>query len=513
MHALIDRPTSVPTSAEPAWPGLDAVVTGVVDARRRAAQAQAAEARFLADAVGLVAERAALLRQEAQQRGGSVRSSDADLPLREVALELAMALRVSDRGVQRRMSEAYLLTSLFPTTWGVWEQGEIDAGHAWAISRTGTMLTTEEDRARYETLALEVARTESPVRMAAAAKAIAATIDPAAFTQAAQRAYDERSVRLFPLDDGMARLIADLPAPLAHAIHDTLTAQGRAILDQPDEDSDGDTDATEADAFADVDTDVNTRVARGANGGPCGETLITGPARPTDVACTATATATATIAVKDTRTLAQVRADILADLLLTATPSTRATGAGIEAVTTQIQVTIPALTLAGDPNSGPPLLTGYGPIDAGLARRLAGLAPGWDRVFTDPTTGIPVAVDRYRPTAEIRRYLAARDERCRTPGCTRPAHRCDRDHTTAAAEGGPTAPDNLAHLCRRHHTVKHHTAWRVRHLGGGTLEWTSPAGRHYQDHPPGRVRFVPAPATPTPAAPAPAASAADPPPF
>jgi len=337
--------------------------------------------------------------------------------------------------------------------------------------------------------------------MSAAAKAIAATIDPAAFTEAAQRAYDERSVRLFPLDDGMARLIADLPAPLAHAIHDTLTARGRAILDQSDEGSDGNADATDADAFGGVDTDVNTRVARGTSGGPCGETLITGPARPTDATCTTTTTPT-TAAVKDTRTLAQVRADILTDLLLTATASTRATGAGVEAVTAQIQVTIPALTLAGDPNSGPALLTGYGPTDPGLARRLAGLAPGWDRVFIDPTTGIPVAVDRYRPSAELRRFLAARDERCRTPGCTRPAHRCDRDHTTAAADGGHTAPDNLAHLCRRHHTVKHHTAWRVRHLGHGTLQWTSPTGRHYEDHPPSLVRFVPEPTTP-----------ADPPPF
>jgi len=483
MHALIDPPSSVSSPAELGWPGLDAVVTGVVDARRRAAAAQAAEARLLADAVGLVAERTALLRQEALQRGGSVRSSDADLPLREVALELAMALRVSDRGVQRRMSEAYLLMTLFPRTLEAWAGGGIDAAHAWAISRTGTLLTSEADRSRYETLALEAARSESPARMSAAAKAIAATIDPTAFTEAAQRAYDERSVRLFPLEDGMARLIADLPAPLAHAIHDTLTAQGRAILDQPDEGTDGDADATDADAFAGDDT------------------LTTGPARPTDATCTTTTTPT-TAAVKDTRTLAQVRADILTDLLLTATASTRATGAGVEAVTAQIQVTIPALTLAGDPDGRPAILAGYGPIDPTIARRLAALAPGWDRVFTDPTTGIPVAVDRYRPSAELRRYLAARDERCRTPGCTRPAHRCDRDHTTPASHGGHTAPDNLAHLCRRHHTVKHHTAWRVRHLGGGTLQWTSPTGRHYEDHPPSRVRFVPEPATP-----------AEPPPF
>ncbi|GAA4069598.1 hypothetical protein GCM10023065_23570 [Microbacterium laevaniformans] len=44
---------------------------------------------------------------------------------------------------------------------------------------------------------------------------------------------------------------------------------------------------------------------------------------------------------KDHRTLAQVRADILSDLLLTATPTTAATGAGLETVTAQIRLRSP----------------------------------------------------------------------------------------------------------------------------------------------------------------------------
>lgn len=39
--------------------------------------------------------------------------------------------------------------------------------------------------------------------------------------------------------------------------------------------------------------------------------------------------------------------------------------------------------------------------------------------------------------------------------------------------------------------MKHHTAWTVRQLGGGVLEWTSPTGRRYLDKPPAIVRFVP----------------------
>ena len=474
-------------AGESLWPALDAVVSDVEAARRRVAAAQADEAQLLAAAVGLVAERTALVRQEAQQQGRSVgRSSDADLPLREVCLELGMAMRVSDRGVQRRMSEAFQLTSLFSRTHEAWGSGQIDAGHAWAITRAGGMLRTAEDRARFEELALDAARAESPARMGQAAKAIAATIDPVAFEEAARRADDDRSVRLYDLDDGMARLIADLPAPLAHAIHDALTTRGTAILNADaacgsHADSDAITDMSGAngtapdegykdrDNGADADADAD---ADGSIG--CRRTVITGPAEE-----------------KEHRTLAQVRADVFTDLLLTGHPSTAATGAGLESIAARIQVTVPALTLAGDPAGGPALLAGYGPIDPSLARRLAALAPGWDRVFTDPHTGDVLAVDRYRPSAHLIRYLTARDERCRTPGCTRPAHRCDRDHTTAAAHGGPTTHENLAHLCRRHHTVKHHTTWRVRHLGSGTLEWTGPTGRHYTDRPPATVRFVP----------------------
>ena len=65
------------------------------------------------------------------------------------------------------------------------------------------------------------------------------------------------------------------------------------------------------------------------------------------------------------------------------------------------------------------------------------------------------------------------------------------DHTVDAARGGPTEHTNLAHLCRRHHTLKHETAWRVKQLPGGILEWTGPTGRTYHDRPPGVVTFVP----------------------
>jgi len=78
------------------------------------------------------------------------------------------------------------------------------------------------------------------------------------------------------------------------------------------------------------------------------------------------------------------------------------------------------------------------------------------------------------------------------PWCTRPARGCDVDHIVefdhaAEAEGrpqpGPTQSDNLAALCRFHHRLKTHTAWRYRVTGRGCFEWTSPHGHRYRrDH-------------------------------
>ena len=44
------------------------------------------------------------------------------------------------------------------------------------------------------------------------------------------------------------------------------------------------------------------------------------------------------------------------------------------------------------------------------------------------------------------------------------------------SEGGPTASDNLAPLCRRHHRLKTHGGWRYTQVERGTYLWTSPLG-------------------------------------
>lgn len=85
--------------------------------------------------------------------------------------------------------------------------------------------------------------------------------------------------------------------------------------------------------------------------------------------------------------------------------------------------------------------------------------------------------------------MIARDLHCRFPGCRIPARQCEADHTLDWALGGKTVPENLGHLCFRHHTLKHNTDWTVEQLEHGVLKWTSPLGTVVEDEPVSTVIF------------------------
>lgn len=223
----------------------------------------------------------------------------------------------------------------------------------------------------------------------------------------------------------------------------------------------------------------------------------------------------------DARTLAQLRADALASLAISATVSTD--GAPIPAdpetsaevvwlpgsarprgtvsvapgtaliehptevqahIRATVQLTVPVLSLLGVTEE-PGNLDGYGPIDPDTAARLAVTAPTMTRILTHPETGAILSVGReqYRVPAELQRAVRLRDTTCRAPGCGRRARRCDLDHTTAWQHGGTTAVDNLACLCRHHHRLKHQPGWQLEQGHAGTLNWTTPDGRQYETRP------------------------------
>lgn len=354
----------------------------------------------------------------------------ADVDRRALVADLATSARVSEWTVQRLLAESADLCIRFAAGVDALARGDVSRQHLGVIHDAGDRIDDDRLRAEFVATALDRASSLTPGRLAPALRAIAERFLEHTLDERHEDASAQRGVEVVDLRDGMAALTAVLPATLAHGIHDRLTQQARSVVAAREE-ADG-----------------------------------------------------------DDRTMGQLRADVLTDTLLTAGPGRCVAGDGLDAIRATVQVTVPVLTMTGASNE-PCLLAGYGPIDADTARALARGTSGWERVMTSPVTGGVLAVDRYRPGAELSRFLAARDERCRFPGCRRPVWRCDVDHTIDAAFGGPTAHSNLAHLCRRHHTLKHVTAWTVAQVSPGVLVWTSPTGRRHTDRPEPVVRFVP----------------------
>lgn len=415
------------------------VLSVLVDEVRRAsialAAVEAARTRALAEAGHLALDVMA---------GQCASSRAAELALREVASEIAAAENLSDRTVHTQMTRAMTLVDDYPDTLSAWESGTLTRTHVNTILDVGSPLPVEV-REQFDALAVSTAEGLSPGRLRSRLAALAERLHPITLTERHRRGRDTRCVRIVTGPDGMSDLVATLPTVLAVGIHDRLTLQARALID----------------------------------------------ARLDDPQ-----------AVSDERTTAQLRADILTDLLLTAAPEADPTrtddGPGaLGAIRARVQVVVPALTIL-DPtaeNDDPAELIGHGPLDAATARGLAEATTlPWDRVITHPITGAVLHTDTYHRTTAIDRYLRARDRRCRWPGCTVPAIRCEVDHTREHALGGPTHVANLAHLCQRHHTQKQFTRWSVKQLPGGVLQWTSPTGRTYTDEPlpySPAVRFLP----------------------
>jgi len=380
-----------------------------------------------------------------------------DIPLRSMAAQIGAALRVPDRTVERDLSDAIVLTGRFPATHAALADGVISHAHAKVIVAAGLPIADDDARAVFEVAVLEVARRETPGRLEPAARLLAARLHPVPLAERHAVAAKTRSVWVRDLEDGMAELIATLPAHLAYGIRDRVDRYARRVIDAR-----GDAAVGRAGAVSDDLAGDRGDSAQATEGTLFDET-----------------------AARDHRGIDAVRADVFADLLLTghATPDiSNASTPEAEAIVAHVQVTVPVLTALGA-DTAPAELTGHAPIDTATALQLAATAPGWDRVLTHPVSGTVLAVDRYRPSDQLKRTLRVRDEHCRFPGCRIPVRRCDIDHTTAREHDGPTEVTNLAHLCRRHHTLKHHSAWRVRQTPDGVLHWTSPTGRSYPDRP------------------------------
>ncbi|MHC6220907.1 HNH endonuclease signature motif containing protein [Arthrobacter sp. MMS24-S77] len=207
-----------------------------------------------------------------------------------------------------------------------------------------------------------------------------------------------------------------------------------------------------------------------------------------------TAAARALQGPHETRTLAQLRADITATWLLTNHTGTNntdgmpddGTGLGragrVPSPRAQVLVTVPVLSLLGATEE-PAMLDGHGPIPASMARRLiADGADSFHRVLTDPRDGAPLEIGRtsYRLTTAQRQWLRLRDGKCPFPGCNNHSLDNQADHLLAWADGGTTGISNLGQPCPKHHRLKHHSGWTPTQASKDHPPgWTSPSQRHY----------------------------------
>lgn len=435
---------------------LAAVVNGIESAERELAAAEVRRTRLLARA-GEVA-----LRQTAtQERRIAVR----DMALRGVAAEIAGPARRSDRAVQAQIGEALMLVENYPVAMAAWETAQITSRHVREITHAGATLPLDALPA-FDAAAVEICTTDIPSRVRPRLEMLAADLHPDTLSERHAAAAQSRRVRTIAVGEGMSDVIATVPTVLAVGIEDRLTQQARVIADTRSSAVSRLRELADKDG-ADADQERSRLEA------------IT----------------------SDTRTMDQLRADLLCDLLLTAMPAIDPTrtddGPGaLGAIRAHVQITIPATALLGA--DAPADLVGRCPIDAQTARALAAQARGpWERVIIHPVTGVALHTDTYQRTAAMDRHLKARDGHCRFPGCRIPAIRCEVDHTVDWARGGVTDIGNLAHLCQRHHSMKQFTPWKVRQLPGGVLEWTSPLGVTGREHPPAHtVRFVAADSPP-----------------
>lgn len=474
---------------------LDSVVSRLQASEQRLRTEQASQVALYAEAL----DQASPDHFATLQAGRLVHGhAQAELMYRSIRAELACALGLSEHTIERRMSHAYELTTCYPDTFLALRTGEIGLAHTEVITTAGRGISTDltvssvTRRASYETAVLVHATRETPARLRPIARRLAEQYADQSIDERHATACARRRVWLTDHEDGMSDLTAHLPTVEAHAIYDRLTRASKQIIEHElrvarETAVIGADAAARIDAAADADSAVGSAAARSES--------VDGRATLL-------------------RSRDQIRTDLFSELLRTqgeqllrvadATQPADAPNPGVlGGVRAHVQIFVSDDTLFADtlrlddedtdwgaPTSRCPAeLAGGGPIDTATARLLAADAPFWDLTRQHPTTGAVLSVERYRPSEQIRRTLRARDLHCRFPGCRAPVHRCDLDHTVDAANGGPTATNNLAHLCRGHHVLKHHGGWQVTQNSDGTMHWRSPTGRAYADRPASRVRF------------------------
>jgi Domain of unknown function (DUF222) len=400
------------------------------------------------------------------------------------AEELAAELRLTGASAAAQMDYAGAVAGRLPATFAALRAGTIHPVHVRIIDDETRVLSAEV-AARADAVLAGVAGSLTFGRLRAAAHRLVLELDPESAQRRKEAARQDAHVRRFREDSGNAGLIArELPpdevlASWQHVEQRALDLRAagipgtlqelrvRGYLDLLQErDSRLAPDGAGPAAAAGPDDTGEPRGARDGGGGPGDHG---GPGRGPATG-------------SDGRV---------------GQPS-RDSGPRLAAL---VNITIPWSAWAG-PSGTPADVGGFGPADAADARDLAaavardprtlwcltvlhpdgtaaahGCAPGrhpppgtstpgpgpdrppgtrpqdWLRVRLTPVARGSCGHDRaepgYRPSRALQHLVKVRNARCTAPGCSRPAARCDLDHTTAWHLGGLTCECGLAPWCKR----------------------------------------------------------------
>ncbi|MDR7160852.1 HNH endonuclease [Arthrobacter sp. BE255] len=450
----------------------DDCLDGLVHIRRADAQSAALKVRLAAGYA------------DAERSMVSPSAGPLERKVNEVAIvsEVACVMTVSERSAAAFLAQSHELATALPLTLGALQGGDLSWQHA-RVMVDETAGLDPDVAAALEAHFLDP-DTANPAQGCPAGELV-----PSRFRQKARtwrerhhpvsiekrhaKCVLDRRLEYVPDRDGMAWLSAYLPADQAAGIWNGVTAAARA-LQGPAE------DRTMTQLRADV--AAKLLLSAGFASSSPGDASTDAAAASTSTSngtSTSTSTSNDGVAGGVQATDTATGSDGVAVLV----PATDGIDAGrVPFPAAQVLVTVPVFALMGLTDE-PADLDGYGPIPASMARKLvADGASSFRRVLTDPRDGAPLEIGResYRIPPAMRQWLRLRDGKCSFPGCSNQSLDNEADHLLAWADGGTTGITNLESLCRKHHRLKHSTAWTPTEAGKDQPPgWTSPTGRRY----------------------------------
>ena len=387
--------------------------------------------------------------------------------------EIATALRMSGSTAQGRIDVARTLTQYLPGATAALAVGDISPAHANVIARESAQLIRQgvapEVLKLIEDQAIAHAEFHTPAQVANKVRSCIAMFAPEQFEAAAVEEKSTRRVSCYPNANGMATIVAFLPAAdaqtimlaldrLAHKTNGVAKEKLRAFQEKS-----GYRMRANSNSPFPSDSESSTATNNANTNGSADFNLTDFSADLMDPMDAHRADAMTAIAA-----------------LFLETNEDQVMNHG-RPITVNLTIDLPTLLGLSE---NPGQLSGYGAIPATVARELA--ADGkWRKFITDPTTGnlLDFGRESYLPPQALRDFLLARDKTCRFPGCRRSGVKGEIDHAIPWEEGGETSPKNLGLLCKRHHQLKTHGGWKLESFEDGSCEWTSPLGKK---------RFVPA---------------------